>query len=229
MTNISTASGITTFTTATKALDKTIKYSVVATMTNDGSGQTASKSAIITPVFFTLDFGSGGKSIGIGQAAKDGITGSGQLDIAMKTNLTSDSTIGGCTVLKSVPANAVFTDTNTTYSAGTGLSLSGTKFSVPYEAKSLGTNAWIKRFGNVVTLYLDGYKPGKAIANKDSLPIAVPEGFCPAHDMWCLLNALGIGDYGKRFKIKTGGGIEYRGNVTLDKDTAYYFTATWVI
>ena len=34
----------------------------------------------------------------------------------------------GYTIAKSVPSNAVFTDTNTTYSAGTGLSLSGTTF-----------------------------------------------------------------------------------------------------
>ena len=42
------------------------------------------------------------------------------------------------TVGKSVPSDAKFTDTNTTYSAGTGLSLSGTTFSVNY-GSSAGT------------------------------------------------------------------------------------------
>ena len=38
------------------------------------------------------------------------------------------STVNGHTVATDVPENAKFTDTNTTYTAGTGLSLSGTKF-----------------------------------------------------------------------------------------------------
>ncbi len=44
--------------------------------------------------------------------------------------IKNDGTVDVCdyTIAKSVPANAVFTDTNTTYTAGTGLSLSGTTF-----------------------------------------------------------------------------------------------------
>lgn len=44
----------------------------------------------------------------------------------------------GYTIAKSVPSNAVFTDTNTTYSAGTGLTLSGTSFSLNTAGSALG-------------------------------------------------------------------------------------------
>lgn len=45
-------------------------------------------------------------------------------------SITGDAaTVNGLTVQTAVPANAKFTDTNTTYSAGTGISLSGTTFS----------------------------------------------------------------------------------------------------
>ena len=47
-----------------------------------------------------------------------------------KFNINGDAgTINGHTVQSDVPANAKFTDTNTTYSAGTGISISGTTIS----------------------------------------------------------------------------------------------------
>ena len=214
------ASGKTEF-SAVGSLLTTSKYTVTATIT-DGSGQTASKSTIITPVFFTLDFGSNGKSIGIGQAAADDITTTnGQLDIAMKTNLTGGATIGTSTVGSATKPIYLSNGTLTagTYTLGANLTVA---------TQTLATKAWIKKFGNVVTLYLDGYAPGKAIATKVELPIAVPEGFRPAHTMWWPL-IVDDGDSGKRLRIDTDGSIKYRGSVTLAKNTAIYFTATWVI
>lgn len=50
------------------------------------------------------------------------------------------ATVNGLTVQTAVPANAKFTDTNTTYSAGTGLSLSGTTFSAKLGYTTSGNN-----------------------------------------------------------------------------------------
>ena len=58
--------------------------------------------------------------------------GTKSITITAQANGGNSATVNGHTVLSNVPANAVFTDTNTTYSAGTGLSLSGTAFSVKY-------------------------------------------------------------------------------------------------
>lgn len=58
--------------------------------------------------------------------------GTKSITITAQANGGNSATVNGHTVLSNVPANAVFTDTNTTYSASTGLSLSGTAFSVKY-------------------------------------------------------------------------------------------------
>lgn len=70
------------------------------------------------------------------------------------------------TLGKSVPSNAVFTDTNTTYSAGTGISLSGTTFSnsgvrsissgstngtISVNTNGTSSNVSVKGFGTVAT------------------------------------------------------------------------------
>lgn len=62
--------------------------------------------------------------------------GTKSITITAQANGGNSATVNGHTVLSNVPANAVFTDTNTTYSAGTGLSLSGTAFSVKYGTAS---------------------------------------------------------------------------------------------
>ena len=58
--------------------------------------------------------------------------GTKSITVTAQANGGNSTTVNGHTVLSNVPANAVFTDTNTTYSASTGLSLSGTAFSVKY-------------------------------------------------------------------------------------------------
>ena len=58
--------------------------------------------------------------------------GTKSITVTAQANGGNSTTVNGHTVLSNVPANAVFTDTNTTYSASTGLSLSGTAFSVEY-------------------------------------------------------------------------------------------------
>lgn len=68
-------------------------------------------------------------SVNINGVAFDGTK---SITITAAANGGDAETVGGFTVAKSVPANAVFTDTNTTYSASTGLTLTGTAFSVKY-------------------------------------------------------------------------------------------------
>lgn len=80
----------------------------------------------------------------------------------------SNGTPTACTYTlgKSVPSNAVFTDTNTTYSAGTGISLSGTTFSnsgvrsissgstngtISVNTNGTNSNVTVKGFGTVAT------------------------------------------------------------------------------
>lgn len=62
--------------------------------------------------------------------------GTKSITITAQANGGNSTTVNGHTVLSNVPANAVFTDTNTTYSASTGLSLTGTAFSVKYGTTS---------------------------------------------------------------------------------------------
>ena len=62
-------------------------------------------------------------------------------DAKITGSITGDAaTVGGHTVGVNVPADAKFTDNNTTYSAGTGLSLSSTTFSVKLGYTTSGNN-----------------------------------------------------------------------------------------
>lgn len=89
---------------------------------------------------------------------------------------------------KSVPSNAVFTDTNTTYSAGTGLSLSGTTFSADGSAiaNALTTgNSTAQRADYIIAQYAGG---GTTTTTYHRRPLSKIFGALNASD---ITNALG--------------------------------------
>ena len=82
---VTVTSGTTSATKVMGTFSAEQRFTVTATLT-DGAGKSYTRSTILTPSFFTLDFLSGGKGIAIGQAAvKAG------LDIAMGTYHESQS------------------------------------------------------------------------------------------------------------------------------------------